>query len=78
MTGNILKKQRRIILLMLFGFEVDILEIALKQQQDLVDKIFLVESTKSHRGVRFYLNISRILSNFLEFKTIDVGKIEIQ
>ena len=35
----------------LFGFEVDVLEIALRQQHDLVDKIFLVESSKSHRGV---------------------------
>ena len=38
-------------LLFLFGFEADILEIALKQQHDLVDKIFLVESSQSHRGV---------------------------
>ena len=49
----------------LFSFEVDVLEIALREQQDLVDKIFLVESSASHRGVRrfsFYRwteNISR-------------------
>ena len=36
----------------LFGFEVDTLEIALREQQDLVDKIFLVESSATHRGVR--------------------------
>ena len=36
----------------LFSFEVDVLEIALREQQDLVDKIFLVESSASHRGVR--------------------------
>ena len=35
----------------LFSFEMDILEIALREQQDLVDKIFLVESSASHRGV---------------------------
>ena len=35
----------------LFGFEVDTLEIALREQQDLVDKIFLVESSATHRGV---------------------------
>ena len=35
----------------LFGFELDTLEIALREQQDLVDKIFLVESSATHRGV---------------------------
>ena len=35
----------------LFGFELDVLEIALREQQDLVDKIFLVESSATHRGV---------------------------
>ena len=38
-------------LMFLFGFEVDTLEIALREQQDLVDKIFLVESSATHRGV---------------------------
>ena len=51
LTGRRFKEPRRLILLILFGFEVDVLEIALKQQQDLVDKIFLVESTSTHRGV---------------------------
>ena len=56
---------RRLVLMFLFSFEVDVLEIALREQQDLVDKIFLVESSASHRGVRrfsFYRwteNISR-------------------
>ena len=36
----------------LFGFELDTLEIALREQQDLVDKIFLVESSATHRGDR--------------------------
>ena len=35
----------------LFGFELDVLEIALREQQDMVDKIFLVESSQTHRGV---------------------------
>ena len=51
LTGRKLVKPRKIVLLFLFGFEADVLEIALKQQQDLVDKIFLVESTSTHRGV---------------------------
>ena len=38
--------------MMLFGFEVDTLEIALREQSDLVDKIFVVESTFTHKGVR--------------------------
>ena len=51
LTGKMLDNPRRIILMFLFGFEVDVLEIALRQQQDLVDKIFLVESSSSHKGV---------------------------
>ena len=51
LTGKRLDFPRKIVLLFLFGFEADILEIALKQQHDLVDKIFLVESSQSHRGV---------------------------
>ena len=41
------------ILMILFGFEVDTLEIALREQSDVVDKIFLVESTFTHQGVEF-------------------------
>ena len=37
--------------MILFAFEVDTLEIALKEQQDMVDKIFIVESSVSHKGV---------------------------
>ena len=54
-----LTEPRRLVLMFLFSFEVDVLEIALREQQDLVDKIFLVESSASHRGVRrfsFYLD----------------------
>ena len=51
LTGKRLDFPRKIVLLFLFGFEADVLEIALQQQHDLVDKIFLVESTQSHRGV---------------------------
>ena len=38
--------------MVLFGFEVDTLEIALREQSDLVDRIFVVESTLTHKGVR--------------------------
>ena len=60
-VGNLLEKPRQIILLIKFGFDVDTLEIALREQENLVDKIFLVESTKTHKGVkiiRFKCNFS--------------------
>ena len=53
LTGKRLDLPRKIVLLFLFGFEADILEITLKQQHDMVDQIFLVESTQSHRGVGY-------------------------
>jgi len=37
-------------MMMLFGFEVDTLEISLKEQLDLVDRLFLVEATVTHKG----------------------------
>ena len=51
LSGALLDSPRRIVLMIMFGFEVDTLEIALKQQQDLVDKIFILESSFTHRGV---------------------------
>ena len=50
-AGYLLDKPRQIILLIVFGFDVDTLEIALREQGNLVNKIFLVESTKTHKGV---------------------------
>ena len=47
-------RPRKLVLMFLFSFELDVLEIALKEQQDLVDKIFLVESSVTHRGVRTF------------------------
>ena len=41
------------ILMILFGFEVDTLEIALREQYEVVDKIFVVESSFTHQGVEF-------------------------
>ena len=51
LTGRRLAEPRKIVLMILFAFEVDTLEIALKEQQDMVDKIFIVESSVSHKGV---------------------------
>ena len=53
--------------MILFGFEVDTLEIALREQCQVVDKIFVVESTYTHQGVEFtvhtvhwkYVNLAR-------------------
>ena len=64
-TGAVLPKSRRIVLMLLFGFEVsnspsllpfswhcqvDTLEVMLREVVDLVVKIFLVENTVTHRG----------------------------
>jgi len=52
LTGSRLQKPRRVALLLLFAFEVDTLEVALREQEDLVDHIFLVESRMSHKGTK--------------------------
>ena len=44
-------KPRKLVLMLLFSFEVDTLEIALREHQEMVDKIFIVESSSSHKGV---------------------------
>jgi len=50
LTGKKLAKPRKVVLMILFAFEVDTLEIALREQMDLLDKIFIVESTITHKG----------------------------
>ena len=50
-TGRRLDKPRKVVLMILFGFEVYTLEIALREQMDLLDKIFIVESTLTNKGV---------------------------
>ena len=52
LTGERLKRKRKIILMLLFAFEVDTLEIALREQLEFVDKIFIVESSMSHKRVK--------------------------
>jgi len=41
---------RKLAIMMLFSFEVDTLEIAFKEMLDIVDIVFLIEATKSHKG----------------------------
>ena len=36
--------------MILFGFEVDTLEIQLREAADLVDHYFIVEATLTHKG----------------------------
>ena len=37
--------------MLMFGFEVDTLEVQLREVVDLVDVIFIVEATVTHHGV---------------------------
>ena len=60
LTGEILVTKRKIVLMILFSFELDTLEIALREQQDLVDKIFIVESSSTHKGVRRQSSQSKV------------------
>ena len=46
-----LETQRRLALMLLFSFEVDTLVITLHEVLDLVDVVFLVESTLTHKAV---------------------------
>ena len=52
-SGEPMVRPRKLVLMLLFGFEVDTLEIHLREASDLVDVIFLVESTATHHGVRY-------------------------
>ena len=47
-TGRRLERPRRIVQMLLISFEGDTLEIALQESHDVVDFIFLVESTRTH------------------------------
>ena len=71
--------------MLLFGFEVDSLEVALMEQLEMVDKLFLVEATATHKGVRRCLastppQMSKVLVwerlKFTErFQFVDHGKV---
>ena len=60
LSGELLESPRKIILMVIFSFEVDTLEVALKEQQDMVDMIFIVESSVAYKGVSkgIFLNLS--------------------
>ena len=53
---------------MIFRFEMDTLEIILKEQLDVVDRFFLAEADLSHKGVKFLniLNIELVCASALE------------
>ena len=38
-------------MMVLFAFEVDVLEILLRDSLDLLDKLFIVEAEVTHKGV---------------------------
>ena len=38
--------------MLMFGFEMDTLEVQLREVADVVDVIFIVEATVTHHGVR--------------------------
>ena len=52
LNGERLNKQRKLAWMLLFSFEADTLEIAFYELLDLIDFIFIVEATKTHKGVR--------------------------
>ena len=51
-SGHQLQKPRKLALMLMFGFEVDTLEVQLREVADVVDVIFIVEATVTHHGVR--------------------------
>ena len=51
LTGQLRKQPAKIVMMFLFSYEVDVLEIMLHESIDSVDKIVIVESSVSHRGV---------------------------
>jgi len=51
-SGEPLIRPRKLALMLLLGFEVDTLEIHLREAVDMVDVIFLVESTTTHHGTK--------------------------
>ena len=56
LSGKLLTRPRAVVMMIMFGFEVDTLEIALREQLDYVDTIFIIESTVNQKGVRSFIN----------------------
>ena len=61
--------------MMLLGFEADTLEISLREQLEMVNKIFLVEATANHRGKTKPLLWERLKFS-PRFSFIDRAKVE--
>ena len=66
-----------VMMMMMMVMQVDTLEIALHEMMDIVDIIFLVEATKTHKGVgyckwllldEYYSMFHKILFNFQHVK----------
>ena len=51
LLGERLTKPNKVAMMILFAFEADTLEIMLRDSQDILDYIFIVESTKTHKKV---------------------------
>jgi len=49
-SGDLLEKPRKLALMLMFGFEVDTLEVQLREVADVVDVIFIVEASVTHHG----------------------------
>ena len=58
-----------------YRFEIDTLEIVLKEQLDVVDRFFLAEADFNYKGVRNVFGVMIVYVN-LEEKTFHVGNSE--
>ena len=63
--------------MMLFSFEADTLEISLREIQDVVDHIFIVESSRTHRGVFWREKEMVVKNHFSASQATGVGKTEV-
>ena len=62
----------------MFGFEVDTLEIALREQLDYLDMIFIIESTLNQKGVKLiFLFLLSLYLIILESKASSLGEDEV-
>lgn len=64
-TGKHSVNHSKVAVLLQFGFDVDVLEIALNEYYDVADRIFITESTRQHRHAKFK---PMILSEVLQQK----------
>jgi hypothetical protein len=56
------REDKKVAILLQFGFDVDVLEIALYEYYDIVDYIFIAEATRTHRkGMLKPLMVNRLL-----------------